>query len=232
MLKQGISILLLIFMALLAAVVITGDAIGQESGSGAIITGVIELTPRESLVRGGGRYGRPVSTNTQASTSNDSILVWLESGNLQDGPQTGGVIILDQIDIKFSPSLLPVQQYGTVRVRNSDPVYHNVFSLSSTKRFDVGRRPKGEYLDVKFDKTGIVDVFCDIHSNMRATIVVLPPNGSTWMKIKNGDTFTFSDLPPGNFQLKAFAIGYSETAQAVSVVENEVNELGTITLDF
>lgn len=232
MLKQGISILLLIFMALLAAIVITEDAVGQGNASEAIITGVIELTPRESVVRGGGRYGRPVSTNTQASTSNDSILVWLESGNLQDEPQNGNLIILDQIDIKFSPSLLPVLQNGTVRVRNSDPVYHNVFSLSSTKRFDVGRRPKGEYLDVKFDKTGIVDVFCDIHSNMRATIVVLPPEVSAWVKVKNGDAFTFSDLPSGNYQLKAFAVGYSETAQTVSVAENEVIELGTITLNF
>ena len=73
-----------------------------------------------------------------------------------------------------SPHILAVQQGTQVDFRNSDAIYHNVFSFSKTKRFDLDRYPKGRSRSVVFDRLGVVRVFCEIHSHMSAFVLVLP----------------------------------------------------------
>lgn len=201
-------------------------------GQTAVIEGTVLLPAKENPVRVGGRYGRSTRSAASTEASTDSVLIWLESATTSKAGNTDNPVILDQEDLSFKPSILAVRQHGAVRIRNSDPVYHNVFSLSAVKRFDVGRRPKGEYLDVTFDKAGIVDVFCDIHSNMRATIYVMPPNALTWKKIKSGSKFSLENIEPGNYQLKVYALGYRERSVPVEVVSGEPTDVGTLTLNF
>ncbi|MDR9419761.1 hypothetical protein [Gracilimonas sp.] len=195
------------------------------------ITGQVVLTPRSSGNRfTGGMYGRP-NQSTSSGSSDDSVLVVLTGAenaqpNIEKSP-----VILDQKNQQFIPSLLPVRQNQTVRIRNSDPVYHNVFSLSSPNKFDVGRRPKGEYLDVSFDEAGVVDVFCDIHSNMHAIIYVMPVNALQWVKIKSGDTFNLEAVPAGNYEIKIFALGYEERTHSVEIQSGKTFDIGTITMN-
>jgi plastocyanin len=197
------------------------------------IEGVVMLASQQSQVSmsGGNRYGRPSQTNkSSAQSPEDSVLIWLvSSGDQQvDLPETP--VVLDQEDLKFNPSLLAIRQHGTIRIRNSDPVYHNVFSLSSTKKFDVGRRPQGEYKDETFDKPGKVEVFCDIHSNMHAVIYVMAPDVLTWTKAKGGESFILSNIPEGSYELKFYALGYEERSIPVEVTSEETESVGTITL--
>ncbi len=196
------------------------------------VEGVVLLAVKENPVSVGGRYGRPSRSSASSKSSIDSVMIWLEGSEAFIGATPERPVILDQEDLSFKPSLLPVRQNGEVRIRNSDPVYHNVFSLSPIKRFDVGRRPKGEYLDVKFDKPGAVDVFCDIHSNMRATIYVMPPNVVTWTKVKSGDSFSLENIATGNYQLKIYALGYQERSIPIEVTSAEPTDVGTLTLNF
>lgn len=197
------------------------------------IEGTVMLASQQSQVQvgGGNRYGRP-SNNSTSQSPEDSVLVWLINNDHNtpdvDSPETP--VILNQTDLKFNPSLIPIRQHGTIRIRNSDPVYHNVFSLSSTKKFDVGRRPKDEYMDVTFDKPGIVDVFCDIHSNMHAVIYVMPPDAMTWLKVEGGKSFTLQDIPEGNYELNFYARGYEERSISVEVKPQETVNIGTINL--
>jgi plastocyanin len=204
----------------------------RQSQSQGKVEGVVLLAPKKNPVSVGGRYGRPSSSSASSRTSTDSVLIWLESSDLSSGAAPESPVVLDQKDLSFKPSLLPVRQHGDVRIRNSDPVYHNVFSLSSIKRFDVGRRPKGEYLDVTFDKPGAVDVFCDIHSNMRATIYVMPPSVVRWTKVKSGDAFSIPNIAKGTYELKIYALGYQEQAISVEVSSGEPSDVGTLTLNF
>ncbi len=198
------------------------------------LEGTIVLTAQQSQVQiGGNRYGRPSrAADATAQTPEDSVLIWLvSSGNPKaPPPEPETPVILDQMDLKFNPSLLPIRQHDTIRIRNSDPVYHNVFSLSSTKKFDVGHRPRGEYKDETFDKPGKVDVFCDIHSNMHAVIYVLPPEVLTWTKTKGGESFTLSNIPEGSYELKVYALGYQERSVPVEIISEETANIGTITL--
>lgn len=175
-----------------------------------------------------GRYGQRQKANEE-SVVGQFILIWIVTEDTSLPPMESPVI-LDQLDLQFNPRILAVRQNHHVRILNSDPVYHNVFSLSSTKRFDVGRRPQGEYLDIEFNKPGIVDVFCDIHSNMHATIYVVSPQTFAWVSEKSGDTFSFTSVPPGNYKLKIYAPGFALSTRDITIEENQTINLGNITL--
>jgi plastocyanin len=73
---------------------------------------------------------------------------------------------------QFTAKELKVKTGDTVSFPNQDPFFHNVFSLSTTKTFDLGSYPQGQTKTVTFDKSGKVDVECAIHPNMQMTIVV------------------------------------------------------------
>jgi plastocyanin len=83
-----------------------------------------------------------------------------------------GRAVLDQKDETFVPHVVAVTVGSTVEFPNSDRVYHNVFSLSKVRRFDLGRYPRGASRSVRFDEPGVVRVFCEIHSHMSAFILV------------------------------------------------------------
>lgn len=140
------------------------------------------------------------------------------------------MVSLNQKDRRFIPDLLPVYPEQIVRIQNSDPVYHNVFSLTRPHKFDVGRRPKGEFFDISFDEPGVIDVFCDIHSNMHAIIYVLPPGTIAWTMIRSGEPFRFSDVPDGTYQVRSYAKGYEERITPVEVTDNSVSQTGPIIL--
>jgi plastocyanin len=75
---------------------------------------------------------------------------------------------------RFMPRVVAVTVGSEVEFPNDDPIYHNVFSLSRVKTFNLGRYPRGETRRVRFDTPGIVKVFCDIHSHMSAKDIALP----------------------------------------------------------
>src|SRR5262245_44101091 len=106
---------------------------------------------------------------------------------------------LAQKDQCFMPRVVAIAVGSTVDFPNMDPIYHNVFSLSPTRRFDLGKYPKGSSRRVEFKKPGLVNVYCEIHSNMEAFILVLPNHAFT-RPSASGD-YALPDLPPGSYQL-------------------------------
>ena len=79
---------------------------------------------------------------------------------------------MDQRNETFVPHVLAIVAGTTVDFPNNDRTYHNVFSLSRARTFDLGRYAAGRSKSVRFDKPGIVRVFCEIHSHMSAYILV------------------------------------------------------------
>ena len=108
-----------------------------------------------------------------------------------------------QHDALFSPHVLPVIVGTKVEWPNRDDIFHNVFSMSDAKQFDLGLY-KGDPTNkcVIFDKPGRVDVFCSIHENMHCIVLVLenPYFAST---DENGN-YKISGVPPGTYKLKAW----------------------------
>jgi plastocyanin len=109
-----------------------------------------------------------------------------------------------QKDLNFMPALLPVQVGTRVTFPNLDDTYHNIFSFSPAKRFDLGRyRPEETPIpSVLFDTAGLVTVRCDIHDHMRALILVLD---TPYFVMSDAEgRFRLSGLPSGHYKLKAW----------------------------
>ncbi len=200
------------------------------------IEGTVQLfktqTKSSTSVMGGYQTNTLNARNDNADSSSDAILIWLvdKDNNSSYADEDTELQILDQVDKQFQPRLMAVKAGDSVRIKNSDPLYHNVFSLSKTKRFDVGRRSPQDYQDVTFDTAGVVDVFCDIHSNMHAVIRVLPKQTVAWQKLKGSGKFIFKNIPKGDYSLYFFALNEQTQSLDINAVDTENIVLETIRL--
>lgn len=107
-----------------------------------------------------------------------------------------------QKDERFMPHVLPIMQGSTVEFPNEDDVFHNVFSLSGPRRFDLPKYPAGSSRSVTFPRTGVVNVFCHIHADMSAVVLVL--DNPYFVTPSEDGTFSLADIPPGDYVLVAW----------------------------
>jgi hypothetical protein len=106
---------------------------------------------------------------------------------------------LIQKGTRFIPEILVVPVGSVVSFPNEDPIFHNVFSLSKAKQFDLGYYPSGETRRVEFDKVGIVQVYCHIHRDMNSAILVVP---NEWYVQPDKDgNFSLKGIPAGTQQV-------------------------------
>jgi plastocyanin len=116
-----------------------------------------------------------------------------------------GRAVLDQRQETFVPYVLAVTVGSTVDFPNSDRTYHNVFSLSKPRRFDLGRYPRGASRSVRFDRPGVVRVFCEIHSQMNAWILVFAHRYFATTDAEG--RFRIDAVPPGDYTLAVWNDG-------------------------
>ena len=119
-------------------------------------------------------------------------------------PATPPVAQMAQKDLAFVPSLLPVQVGSKVEFPNFDDTYHNIFSYSPAKRFDLGRyRPDEKPVPAQlFEVAGLVTLHCDIHEHMRALILVL---ATPHFVVTDAEgRFRLTGLPAGHYTLKVW----------------------------
>lgn len=124
-------------------------------------------------------------------------------------------IEIRQRDEMFLPRVVAVPVGSEVSFPNDDRIYHNVFSLSRAGTFDLGRYPFGKSRRVRFEKAGVVKVFCDIHSHMSATVLVFD---HPWFAIPDEDgRFELTALPEGARDITAWHERLGETTVRVDV---------------
>jgi plastocyanin len=136
------------------------------------------------------------------STNPPVAIVYLEGGFAKPTALPMKQVI--QKDFMFGPALLPVQTGTKVEFPNLDDSYHNVFSFSPAKRFDLGRyRSDEKPIPFQiFDKAGLITLRCDIHEHMRGIILVLDTPHFT---VSGTDgSFKLNSLPAGSYKLKAW----------------------------
>jgi hemoglobin len=116
--------------------------------------------------------------------------------------------VIEQRDRQFAPHLLAVPVGSTVSFPNFDPVFHNVFSLSPVKAFDLGAYRNGETRDVTFEKEGFIRVGCNLHANMSAFLVVV--KAPHYVVTDQAGRFKFRSLAPGKYAMRAWAESSTE----------------------
>lgn len=130
---------------------------------------------------------------------------------------------LDQRNETFVPHVLAVRVGTVVDFPNSDRTYHNVFSLSKAKRFDLGRYAAGRSRPVQFDHPGVVRVFCDIHSHMSAFVLVF--NHPYFDVVDDDGRFRIDGVPAGTYNVLAWYEGDARASRSVTVPPNGVVDL-------
>jgi plastocyanin len=122
---------------------------------------------------------------------------------------------LVQKDERFNPHVLGVQTGSTVEFPNEDDFYHNVFSVVSGDRFDLGRYAKGKSARQTLTKPGVVVVRCEIHSGMKAYILVVP---NPFFAVPGTDgAFSIPGVPEGTYVVKAWHPDYGYQERTVTV---------------
>ena len=146
----------------------------------------------------------------------ENILVYLTQAPPSSEDFANVKYIMDQRNLEFIPHILPVLMGATVDFPNNDKVDHNVFSMSRTKKFNLGSYGAGKSKSVVFDKPGIVELRCDVHAEMSAYILVMKnpyfavtdkqghfeiPDSNYLKQIGFSAT---KELPPGKYFIKTW----------------------------
>ncbi|MCP5108245.1 MAG: hypothetical protein GY950_32970, partial [bacterium] len=130
-----------------------------------------------------------------------------------------------QEDFEFRPALLVVPVNTTVAFPNKDLEFHNVFSYSRIKRFDLGRYHKGESKSVRFKKPGIGKIYCEIHEWMRAVIVVV--ENPFYAVADEKGNYEIKNIPAGKYKLVVWKIDHKKITSDI-----EVPGKGTLEINF
>lgn len=192
--------------------------------AGATVEGRVELPKSHSAPVQAKRY-EIVTKGGVISTQPPLAVVYLEGSFPQ--PASLPTKQVAQKDLTFVPALLPVRVGTKVEFPSFDDTYHNIFSYSPAKRFDLGRyRPDERPIPVQvFDKPGLVTLRCDIHEHMRGLILVL--NSPYFVMTETDGHFRLSGLPAGHYTLKAWIDSRTTREKPVELKNGQ-----TVRVDF
>ena len=115
----------------------------------------------------------------------------------------------------FVPRLVAITRGSSVEFPNADPFFHNVFSLSRGATFDLGRYPRGDSRSRTFTKPGLVKVYCHLHSQMSASIMIF--DHEHFVIPGRDGHFALPDVPAGEFRLSAWHERIGESAKQIVV---------------
>ena len=186
--------------------------------AGATVEGRVELPKSHSAPVQAKRY-EIVTKGGVLSTQPPLAVVYL------DGPFPKPASLptkqIAQKDLAFVPALLPVPTGTKVEFPNLDDTYHNIFSYSPAKRFDLGRyRPEERPIpSVTFDQPGLVTLRCDIHEHMRGLILVL--NTPYFVMSDAAGRFRLDKLPAGRYTLKAWVDSRTTREKSIELKDGQ-----------
>jgi plastocyanin len=189
----------------------SGMLLGAALLAGADIHGTITIErklTRHNVTASAGIYQRGASIELGADAEENPlafershVAVYIEGPQASLSSEAANASI-EQRDRRFVPDLVVVPAGSTVSFPNFDPIFHNIFSLSKAKSFDLGNYPKGQTRLVTFATPGIVAVYCHLHPNMAATVVVAPSRWAT--RADDNGAFALKDVPAGTYVVVAW----------------------------
>lgn len=212
------------------AIIITSIAVLTALAGGAsadgLIDGVVELPKPHTARPLNQRYRTDVQVPDTPTDPPIGIVYLTGESTHARSPGAKTSAVMAQKNAMFDPELLPIQVGTAVNFPNLDEMYHNVFSYSKTKRFDLGRYTNKEKpASIVFDKPGVVVVHCEIHERMLGTIVVLDTPYFT--KTNVAGRYRLEHVPPGHYTLTAWISDNDVRAKTV-----ELKDGGAVHVDL
>lgn len=184
-----------------------GSQAGAESSSLSTITGTVRVLDR----------------NGNEHTDHSGVVVFVDGLNdsvvAEPSPEPPQVSHKGR---QFWPKVLPLVRGETVDFYNDDNIYHNVFSLSKPKTFDLGIYPEGTSKLVTFNEPGLVKIYCNIHPKMVSTILVL--NNDLFATTGRDGTFRISAVPSGEVTLRVWSEFSQEQHRVLTLGNGEIAE--------
>lgn len=172
--------------------------------AGAVAAGSGTVSGRLSIVKSGAAV---------ADASN--AVVWIDGLKAPAGAAKAGRAEMKSQGKRFVPRVVAVGRAAEVEFPNVDPIYHNVFSVSPSNRFDLGLYRSGGSKEKRFDEPGLVRVYCNIHPQMVGFVMVVD---SDYAAVTGPDgSFRFDGVPPGSWTVRAWHEEGGETSAPVSV---------------
>jgi len=203
---------------------LSAGTMGAADIGGSVV--VVRKLTRRNVTASASAYQRGVAVPLDSKPAEDPlafershVVVYIDGAGSSSRPASGRIAAeIQQQDRQFSPDLLVVPAGSTVSFPNLDAIFHNIFSLSKPRSFDLGNYPKGETRTVTFPAAGIVYVYCHLHPNMSATIVVSP---TQWCVRASADGhFVVPGVPPGKYTVVAWHKAAGFFRKTVTVTEN------------
>lgn len=195
------ELLLLCAMAVLAACAnaqdITGTILIKRRLTKPSVTAAVSVYQRGTTVK----LGKDAEEDPIAF-ERSRVVIYLEGPGSSSNDSASHVPQVQQLDRRFMPDLVVIPIGSTVSFPNMDPIFHNIYSLSKPKSFDLGSYDKGETREVRFPKPGIVDIYCHLHPNMMATIVVTP--NRWYARSDRSGQYRIRSVPPGQYTIVAW----------------------------
>jgi plastocyanin len=214
---------------LILSAALTAAAPGGQTPNTGSVSGRVTLTRR---IRGKAlpstAYPSRALRRSEAPATPEirNVVVYLKDPAFR-GALTPRRAEMKQASETFQPHVLAITKGSTVDFPNDDPYFHNVFSLSGAATFNLGRYPRSQTRSQTFAKPGIVKVFCQIHSQMSAAILVFDHPYFTVPALDG--TFDLPNVPPGSYTV----VGWHErVGERVETVVVEAGKAASIDLSL
>jgi len=193
-------------LALLCAATLCGSASGPARAD--------PPPPGTGSVRGSLRvYRGALFGGLREASDHGGALVYV-TGFASTAPEA--LALLHQRGEQFEPRLLPVVAGQGVSFPNHDRIYHNVFSVSPLEAFDLGQyKSQDPPRTVRFEKPGLVPVFCNIHPQMLSYVAVL--ENDAYAVTDEDGAFEIAGLPPGALELQAWMPGARRVTVPIAI---------------
>ena len=168
------------------------------------VAGAGTVTGKVEMIDKGGRKATDLS----------DVVVYVDGARVKARPATATMVMKGKA---FNPHVVVVPVGGTVQFPNEDPIFHNAFSVSGENRFDMELYKRPKVGSFTFQHPGIVKVYCNIHPQMSA--VVLVRDNPLFTKAAVDGSFTIENVPAGKYVVKAWHERGGEKGAEVSVTD-------------
>lgn len=204
------------------AIIVAALAMVVAPSAAGVIRGVLVTSPRRARVQ------VPADSTASAKPvlqrgANDAV-IYLEQvppkvekklsghGFFRKAPRPPRIV---QAKLRFVPRVLAAAAGTAVEFENLDRVYHNTFSVSAAKRFDLGKYPPGTLDTVVFERVGVANLHCDIHPDESGFVVVVPNHA--FARPDSLGRFTLPKLPRGQYTIRVWHPRLGQITRAVEM---------------